>query len=323
MREFPFLLLAFLFPVLLYGQPGSKSLSVQADWRKGARYTYLITRIQQQFQNDVLITEFSVEYQAEMEVVDSTGTFYTIKWSIPASAFYFDEDHEVSASVHKYMAEETIEIVYRTTRKGAFQGIENMDDIAGMISTAAKKALKEELAVKDNTTAFELLSGYAGSDPDRELLALRISTEIRAVHFPFGNAFPLDGEVSFTEEIQNELGGEDLLCTGYVRVENVDFDLKYFVAAQELSLDDAEAERALADYFSEFATDEGELSGFVNGSKISVFEDNVYEYLYQPGIPLSIEKSRTVKIDLLNDVSLSVEELYIQSLDDHELNIGK
>lgn len=313
-----------LVPALLAAQTG-KTLSVEADWYKDAKYNYLITKVNQQFRNGELITEYNTVYQAGMEIIDSTGSFYKIKWNIPTAAVRFDENQDVNTILNKEIANPITQIIYRTSSKGVFEHIENIDEIINVIRIAAAKALKEgtEGFVEYDELISSSLFSFISDGPDKEKLLLRLSEEIRAVHYPFGNQFPLNGRIDFTEEVKNVLGGEDFLCTGHITLENVDFDLNYCVISRELSLEETESKTALMNYFSQMALDKDKISEYINRSKISVFEDNVYEYLYQPGIVLSIEKNKTIKIDLLDEVSLYIDELFIQSLDDHDLNIGE
>lgn len=311
-------ILAFLVPLSVFCQ--NKSLYVEADWTKGSVYNYSVEKIKQEYHNDELLEDVSKDYLATMRVIDSTGSQYKIGWTMPSGNLSIVENILVNEMILNFLGRENVEIVYSTSAKGAFQKVENMTELTQMIGAAADEVIKAE---KESQTADQMLMSelnrYGSKSIKSEDIIEQITKEIRALHYPYGNKFPIDDSVEYTEEVDNSLGGENFICSGSVSVNSVDFDLNYCIIVQEMRLEEAEAEKALKDYFSKSQLEEGVVMDKVNASNISVFEDNVFEFLFQPGVALSIEKSRAIKIDLEDSVSLTVEELYIFTMDEHEV----
>jgi len=308
------LLLFTVASTLVLAQVDTTSVPFIAYWNKGETHKYKITKIKQTSKEGELEKNDSTAYEAKFEVMDSTETSYTIKWTLENSLMSdYDLPEEVFSELSEY---EFTDIIYTTTETGGFVGIENWEEISKMAEDVFETifdAMEDD--EKDSRKLKKQLSEFTKIYSSKEGIERLLYKELQLFHFPFGYEYNAIDTVTYTQELSNMLGTEPFIGETKFYFENVDFENKRCAFIQEMTLQREQVLKALEDLFKKMKLKDKEFKKAMKSAEFDIKDNNRFEYLYEPGLPLFIETSRKSVINIASEKVEKIDKLRIELID--------
>ena len=301
-----------LVPLLFQAQEDSTKISFVSYWSIGDSYDFKITKSEERWKGDKEIKNEVNEYVANFEVIDSTATSYTIKWTYETDLqSSYDIPDNLMDRLSKY---KLTEIRYKTTELGEFIEIINwkevgkimnemMDDIVDVLGENDKEMKK--ILARSMKTFKKIFSSKEGI----EQLVL---DELQYFHFPFGREYDITEPILYEDELPNMLGGAPIKANAKLYFENVDFEDSFCVMKQELKLDPVDTKRVLEEVFKEMNLPEKDLEKAMENAIFDISNQNVFEYYYYPGVPHKIEVERKTVIDIDEEKGKRIDRTLIE-----------
>jgi len=300
----------------------SKFVSAQVDttsvpfiayWNKGETHKYQVTKIEESWQAGTLEKSDSSTYEAKFEVIDSTETSYTIKWSFENSLMKDLDDLEaILSKLSKY---KVTDIIYTTTETGEYVGIENWEEISNMAKDIFDTAF-------DSTTDGESrklkkqLASFTDIYSSKESIEQVIFKELQYLHFPFGYEYETNDTITYTQELANMFGGDPFIGDTKFYFENVDFEKKRCTFIQEMTLQQEQVLKAIEGLFKKMKMKDKEFRKAMKTALFEIKDVNKFEYLYEQGLPLFIETVRTSAINIASEEGEKIDKLRIELIDE-------
>ena len=210
------LILLVLFCSMSVAVASQDVFPLVAYWDEGEIIDFRVTKVMSILKDDDSISSDTLSYISRFEVIDSTESQYTIKWSYDG----YDKNvftHPNLSFLPELANYKAVEVIYTTDELGTLDELQNGDVIG--------KSMKERLVdcteklnrqVLSKESWFRLYESPTG-------LLYSVFKELALFHNLFGLEYPIKEEISYQEPVPNPLGSEyaplmqdvDLVCTGY------------------------------------------------------------------------------------------------------------
>jgi len=313
MRLFTLMLMLFV-STSLFGQSDTTKVAFVAYWSVGDVYNFKITKINQQWKAEKLMTDQKQEYTAKFTVLDSTDTSYTISWIYEND---LGSTYEIPEKLMSRFAKYKLtEIKYKTSEVGEFLEILNWKEVSEMMNNMFDDVVEVIGDGDKNRTsklekALEPLKKVYSSKQGIEQIILK---ELSYIHFPMGVQFDTTEPFKYEEELPNMFGGAPIKAKSKITFESVDFDEGFCVMKQEMTLDPESTKSLLMEMFSKMKLNEKELKEAFKTAVVSITDNNRFEYYYNPGIPHRIETERMSVVNVNNDNGRRLDKTIIELL---------
>jgi len=300
---------------LVLAQVDTTAVPFIAYWNKGETHKYQVTKIKQSWKEGNLEKNDSTVYEAKFEVIDSTETSYTIKWTYENNLISdIDPSEEVLSALGKY---ELTDVIYTTTETGEFIGIENWEEISTMFKDILETGFEAKNTGKNTSKKMKkniaMLTEIYGSKSRIEQVLFK---ELQCFHFPFGYEYDANKTVTYTQELENVFGGASFIGDTKFYFENVDFNKKRCAFIQEMTLRPDEVMKAIKAMFKKMKLKDREFKKAMKSAVFDIKDNNRFEYLYEPGLPVLIEMERKTLMDIAAEKGESIKRLRIELIEE-------
>lgn len=296
---------------LCIGQNDSLTVPFVSYWARGDSYDFRVTKIKQQRKEGEISTNDSTSYMVNFEVIDSTETSYTIKWSYKTNLRELNIPDNLIDRFSKY---QMTEVIYQTNELGEFLGIENWKEIASMtkgLFTDLIDLLSEEESTKkeDLEKAMQPLIGIYESKEGIELLVFK---ELHFFHFPFGLEYSINEPIEYEEQLPNMFGGKPIRGNTKLYFKEVDYENSYCIMIQEMKLNPEDTKETVLTLLKRMGLQDKDMKTAMKTAKFDITDYNRYEYYYYPGVPIKIETKRVLIIDIDKEKHKRIEKTIIE-----------
>lgn len=309
----PILFVAILLQsYLITAQVDTTYVPFVSYWSTGDAYKFQITKIKKQWKEGNLTKNDSSSYHVNFEVIDSTESSYTIKWSYEADPMGdFGLSEEFASTFEKY---QNIDIIYKTSELGTFLGIQNWQEVSDMTKEIFSKVI-DALSKEDKSKSKKvrkamepLLAVYSS----KEGLEQVIFKELQYFHFPFGLEYAVNDTIKYEDQLPNMLGGDPFRADSKIYIEAVDFEEAYCTLIHTMKINSDDTKEMLRKLFKQMGMKDKDLKQALKTAVFDIQDRNHYEYFYYPGVPSIIETTRTTKMDIGNEGGESIEQTRIE-----------
>lgn len=297
---------------LFYSQIDSTKVAFVSYWSIGDSYNFKVTKTNQQWKENELVKDTKQEYIANFEVVDSTETSYSIKWSYNNDlGNTYKIPQELLDKFSKY---ETTEILYKTSELGDLIEITNWEEV----SQTMKNMFDDIINVlgKDNESltnilkqSLEPLKNIYSTKQGIEELVLK---ELQYFHFPMGVEFDITEPVLYDEELPNMFGGNPIKGKVKLTFQDVDFEEGFCTIKQEMNLNPEDTKQLLRQVIEKMNLANDKMEEMFKTAVFEIKDNNTYEYYFDPGIPHKIETIRESIIDFDNTKGKRIDTTTIE-----------
>ena len=312
MKKYVSLILVLIFTSPIFAQDDTSTVSFVAYWSIGDSYDFKISKTKQQWKEGELTKDEQQSYIANFTVIDSTETFYTIKWSYEndlESTFKIPE--ELLDRFSKY---QLTEVIYKTSELGDFLEILNWKEIGNMmnnmfddiIEVLGENDEKKQAALKNAMDPFRKI--YSSQQGVEQLVV----KEIQTFHFPMGLEFVITEPLTYEEELPNMFGGKPIKANAKLYFEDVDFEEGFCVVKQEMDLDPDDTKKMLEQLFVQMKLDDKGMKKALKSAVFKIEDRNTFEYYYYPGIPHRIETIRESVIEINDEKGRGIDKTIIE-----------
>lgn len=308
------LMLMLFVSTSLFGQSDTTKVAFVAYWSVGDVYNFKITKINQQWKAEKLMTDQKQEYTAKFTVLDSTDTSYTISWIYEND---LGSTYEIPEKLMSRFAKYKLtEIKYKTSEVGEFLEILNWKEVSEMMNSMFDDVVEvigdgDKNKINKLEKALEPIKKVYSSKQGIEQIILK---ELNYIHFPMGVQFDITEPFTYEEELPNMFGGSPIKANSKITFESVDFDEGFCVMKQEMTLDPENTKSLLMEMFSKMKLNEKELKEAFKTAVVSITDSNRFEYYYNPGIPHRIETERVSVVNVNNDNGRRIDKTIIELL---------
>ncbi len=298
MKKLALLLTFTAFATGLFCQVDTTSVSYVAYWSVGDAYDFRVRKTSMQWTGDSLTKDDISEYTASFEVIDSTADSYKIRWTFSNELVdTWDIPDEMLEELSKY---ELSEIIYTTNELGEFTGIENWKELGEMMSSMLSDVFR--ILSEDSEEAYEKLMQAAqpilGMYSSKEGVEQLAFPELMLFHFPFGAMISVADTIKYEDQFPNLLGGDPVRADAKLWFEEVDFDEERSVLIQESKLNPDDTMAFLKDLMTRMGVTGEDFDKTLSEAVYSIDTFNRYDFYYYPGVPVKIDFSRHIRIDV-------------------------
>lgn len=297
MRRYFAFIAIFLFPQLNFGQTDTTVVPFVSYWSTGDSYDFRVTKIDRRWRGGELAKDDSSSYIANFEVLDSTDTDYTIKWSYETDFSKYEIPEEFAVKFNDYRM---TEIIYRTSELGEFLEVVNWQEISakmqGLFDDVTQDIMNEdpEHAKMANNVFQTFKQAYASKEGIEQLVV----TELRLIHFPFGLEYSVEEPVRYEDELPNMFGGKPIRGDAMLYFQEVDFDEEYCVMIQERRLNPEDTRDMILNLLKKMKLGDKEMKKMLKEAQFDIVDYNIYAYYYYPGVPVLVETNRETIMDI-------------------------
>jgi len=305
MKKIAVLLTFLTITNISFGQVDTTIVPFIAYWSPGDSYNFKVTKVSQKWKEGEVIRNDSTSYVANFKVIDSTATSYTINWSFQQDLSALGLPKELVEVMESY---KRTEVIYKTTENGEYIGIENWEEIGRETKSQFEKAIEAVLAKNnvDSKTFEKAMAPIVKMHDSKEGIEQLVFSELQFMHFPYGVGYPVNEPIHYEDEYPNMLGGKPLKADASIFVSDVDFDKAYCKIVQKSSISEEDMKQLTLTMLKKMGFGSNEIKKMIKNSNIEIIDKNIYEFIYNPGIPVRIEimRKNNVLIDGKNILTL-------------------
>jgi hypothetical protein len=310
-----FIVLSFLFSFstsIAQTQEDTTKIDFVSYWAKGDVYDFKVTKIKKKWSQDQLTTNDSSQYIARFEVLDSTATSYTIKWTYTTDLM---EGYAVSEKLAKKLSKyNETEVIYKTDELGAFVEIKNWKELSSRMTEAFEELIKSEKEDNKRKKLEMRLTPLMTAYQSKEGIEQVMFKELQSFHLPLGAQFDVTKPMIYEENIPNLVTGGSIKGEGEIVFTEVDRAVGYCIFTQKLKLNPEDAKAMVIAMFKKMKLPEEEYAKEIEKATMSINDDNRYEYFYYPGLPSDIITIREVVLELKNEKMRQIEKTRIEMI---------
>lgn len=297
---------------LFYSQIDSTKVAFVSYWSIGDSYDFKITKTNQQWKENQLVKDQKQEYIANFEVIDSTETSYTVKWSYKND---LGNTYKIPLELlDKFSKYETTEILYKTSEVGDLIEITNWEEV----SQTMKNMFDDIVNVlgKDDENLINTLK--KSMDPLKNIYSTKqgieelVLKELQYFHFPMGVEFDITEPMYYDEELPNMFGGNPIKGKVKLTFQDVDFEESFCTIKQEMDLNPDDTKELLKQVFEKMNLANDKMEEMFKTAVFEIKDNNTYEYYFNPGIPHKIETIRESIIDIDNSKGKRIDTTTIE-----------
>lgn len=296
------------------GQSEPVKVPFVAYWAIGDTFEFTISKIKSSWKEGALNKTDTTQYGARFVVLDSTDHAYRIKWETqekPAKSLMLPIDM-VKAVVDK----ELESIIYKTNELGTFIELEDWKEISesmAMILEEVKDDIREKKQEISDEFLDEFMQPLIQAYSSKQGLEQIVFKELQFLHYPFGAEFSLADTIVYERYLPNMLGGDNLKGIGKIYVEQFDQENAYCRFKDEMDLDSESVVKMLKQTFAKMGLDnEEKMQEALSQARYEIRDRHIFEYIYDPGIPIRIEIRRESDFEIGGEQGYSEEILLIE-----------
>ncbi|MCW5519770.1 hypothetical protein J1N09_07960 [Aureitalea sp. L0-47] len=317
-----FVFLCFFFGKPSYGQDhpiestpadSTELVPFVAYWSIGDSFEFNMRKIEIRWEDDILVKSDTLSRKIQFEVIDSTETMYKVKWRFKRPKI----DEGIAKNLFKTLTKEDLytTVIYTTNELGEFIGVENWEAIRknmleDMELTMRRKFGKYMGSEEDIENAMKPFREAYSTKEGIEELALK---ELFYFHFPMGYEYEVDETYEYEEFLSSFVGGEGMRGVAKVTIDNVDQDNGICRVTHEMQVNPEDAMKETLLLLEEMGMDTDTMDESMKTAGLRMDDFNTFIYYYDYGLPMTINTSRIIDIDLPGE-KVKREEKFIIDL---------
>lgn len=284
-----------------------------AYWAKGDVYRFAVTKVNYQTKNEEVTKNDTTRYTGRFEVLDSTASSYTIKWTMENHSPLSDAATELLSGLEMTDVVFT-DIIYSTDELGAYQKIENLAEIQSFVKGIVDKLLEQPPFNLPSTSeeAKAAIQATLRRMESPDFIELGLFPEIRQLHSTFGAEYSRTDTIRYDDEFLIPLWNGKAKAYGTVYLDSVDVSDDYAHLKQLVEVDTDDMKTQLAAYMGSLGVQGAELDNALKESTYYTYEDNDFHFYYYPGIPIYVDCFRKVYMKLMGSEVEAIVSLQIE-----------
>lgn len=312
MKKNTLLLIVFLIIYLNIFAQKHKQISFIAYWNLGDTYTYQITKVKLKQKNNIPTENNIRTYKATFEVIDSTNSEYTIKWTL--DNFSTNELNIPVEILEKTSQYSLNEVIYKTTETGVFIEIVNWQEIAEYMNASFNSIIQYFVTEKGiskesfEKSLYPLMNTFTSKEGIEQVLL----KEIILFHTPMGYMYDTNKKIKYKDLLPNVFGGPHLNANGVMFFKNIDTSYSRCTIINELEINNNDAKKFLKDFMLRIGINELEVNKSIKKSSLKIKDRKTLDYFYYPGIPNKIEYKRETIFKVIDDSFYNMENMTIE-----------
>lgn len=217
-----------------------------AYWSMNETQTYRVNQNSYKIKSSDTLDRETISYDAELTIIDSTASGYTIKWTY--KNFEYQTDNRFTEKLMKIA--EDMSVIYKTDELGVFQEVNNIDEIKGYMNRGLDTLVTE---FKDVPNILPIINQVRQTFSTKEAIEAATINEIHYFHAPFGTKCSLSLIYEGEKKLPNIYGGEPF--DAKVQTDLVEIDTVNSTAMIRIltAVDSVQAKQATIAYLKQIA----------------------------------------------------------------------
>lgn len=205
LRLAPFLALAFLAALGAWAEAPTATATVQAAWKAGDSRALKVSQYRSRSRQDKVLSSSSGQYDVDITVKEQDGDGYLLEWRYSNVKSANSAGNALADRIAGLS--EGLTASYRTAPDGAFDRLENWEEIQARLFKAVDLILEETGAGANPqvTAALAQVKGIYRTRQSIEQLALK---EVQLFHALYGGEYTLGDPLTLDTQLANFIGGD-------------------------------------------------------------------------------------------------------------------
>ena len=293
-------------------QNNLRSIPFYPDWKKGTTYYFQLTEIEKNVLSNPAVTMDSTSTKLKFEVIDSTQTGYTVKWTYNPDkidwSYYKLAPNELVYNPNEsvFFIYENIyknllkfakkEVIYHTSPSGELLEIVNWEAIANNIKQHYQEILQnlDERVDTNTLQKNEAIQEFLEEMSTQKGIENNLFEELSLFHYFYGRTYFTKRPNSFNfflEDYYPTIFYQDIFY-----VDNINEKATVCTLIRDRAYDDNVLKKMLYQNLTEgIQFDPKALRKLKKSLKIHIYESSRVKYQMQLNIPLKIEHKITLK----------------------------
>lgn len=210
------LLLCTLPKNLIAQNPNPTTLSIRGYWPQDSKQKLKVKQSRFKYQNDSLIDQGVIFYDAQMEVLEAKPTGFVLAWTY--QNIQAENESDALIQTIAYLSE-GLRMVYHTDSLGSFSKLENWEEIQLFMQQTSRRVIQKFGQSPRVMMAYNQARAIFAS---REHFESTLMRDIQLYHTPYGTRYVLGEEMHLPTQLPNIFGGEPL--PAFLRLEIRNYD---------------------------------------------------------------------------------------------------
>lgn len=275
-------------------------VSLVAKWNSGESHNFYLTKVKQEWQDEVLYTNDSVSYYFEFKVLDQTDSLYKIRIK-----YYYEVQLPDSKILHEPML---TDIFYSTRWTGEFKELGNREYVSDFLV----KGFIEKIRDSENNDSLktektiQLLKPVIDLYNSQEGIVGTVFKEIQLLHSFMGTTFSTSDSTDFEQYIPSPLGKDSIKTTGKLSFESFDSSKNLASFKSETTINSENLKK----FIEKASAAKGTLQK--TDADIVLSDQQRFEYFLDKGIPKNIEHIRQIEVSQNSSKRVKIEKMKIE-----------
>jgi hypothetical protein len=276
---------------LAFSQNADKDSSANtiAYWKKGEHKVLSIVHSKETFSQGKLKSTFSIGYNADILVLDSTASGYTLQWTFSLPEKTIKENPSVVGSLPVY---EGMKMVFKTSQVGAFLELSNWQEV----KDAYIKMMEISLPEKLDSAAQAAIDKSKELFNSKEMVEASLIREIQIFHSNYGYKFT-KSEIKAETELANPFADEPLPAIQTFRISELNPGQDYFKLIIEQEIDKKGATKFFENFLKKMKFDNSTIESETKKmlSSFEIKDHSEYQFILSTGWLRKIDFTRSAK----------------------------
>lgn len=314
--------LFFFIPLIILAQTDAvttddaalEDIQIIAYWSKGDVYRFDVTKVDYRTSQGEVTKNDTTNYTGRFEVMDSTATAYTIKWTMEDYSPLSETTSSLMDELGVDLTTGFTDIIYSTNELGVYQQIENLEEIQVFVNEVIAKMLEKPEFNNPEFSPEKMKAIRTNLERigQRGFIETSMFPELKQLHSVFGGAYSQSDTLRYEDQFFVPLWNGMAKAYGTVYLDTVDVSDDYVHLKQLVDVNETEMKSQLVDYLKTFGPDSTQLDKMMEEAIYSTYEDNDFHFYYFPGIPIYIDCFRHVRMKIEDAESEAKVRLLIE-----------
>lgn len=258
-----------------------------ANWKKGETKIYTVTNTKEKFDNGKPISKSVFNYDAAIQVTDSTYDGYSMEWSYKGtSSKKNDEMANIALAIFK-----GLKIKYKTNSTGEFKELVNWEEVRDFYIGMMQKSLPKNV---DDSTKMLLQKTY-DMFSTKEAVEGTLIKDVQLLHSAHGYEYSTKGTTNKTT-IPSPFGTDPIPSLVTIRITEIRPSQNYFRLTVNQQIDKEGALKMIRDFIKKMgvASDKDVEEGLKVFKNFEVTNNSDYSITISSGWISRLFSSKTV-----------------------------
>lgn len=313
MKKFILFFCIFLFGISEYYGQDSISVQILTNWKKGDQFSFNIKKIKTQEKENEGVKKDSAVFSEIVTVLEVNDLYFKNSYKTNNTAM---SSYGLANDILKdFNHNKSLEIIYKTDETGAYEGIENWDEVEKQLTLSYDLLLenfKKSKSFKEEN--LESMKQVLSMMKSKNFVENNVYSELKLIHFLMGIELAENEELKYEEVLPNAFSKEPLRSEAVMKVLQINSKNSEISVSLKKRLNESDVNKFLMSFFKRLNLKNDDFQKALKNSKYNISDETNYLINYEIGIPERIIYKRISQILIAEQKGNRMDEIIIERI---------